>query len=227
MYNKLFVEQGEISSICVTAYKVWYGVLQYNKCRPLDYRLDIPAGEGLTLSAIKEAPDRFLRLRDGESSSMSFVEKEIKCAVVTYADGSQDIRDLSLCDQDLPVGMSLEIDLCHTSYYKAFVGDEPIYYKKVKVLHYSGLNYVDKWTIVSEKPFLEEYSREGINDIRLIPGNYGLDALINFVDGRQTSFCTDYRSRDINNGEIISPDDCIIVKKRKYHTLLMDFILVK
>lgn len=222
---KPYIEEKRVASITVASKDAWYANIQYSHNRHAKFRLDIPIGGELTKEEIKEAPERLMRKENG--ATMRFEEIKMKCAIVSFEDGTNEIRDLSFCDQDLPLGLSLEPELCQTVHKVEDVSGKIVLYKRVKELHYKGLDFVTKWTISSEKSLIDVFPEESIENIQLVPGNYGLDALIKYKDGNEKSYSLDYRSVDVDNGQVVSPQRCTLVKMRKYHTLKKEFILVK
>lgn len=225
---KQYMETKEVSSIIVSSAKAWFIVNRINNYRPITVRLDIPVGCSLSVCDIEESGKRFLpELRFGETAEQQFVEKEIKCAIITFEDGTEEFRDLSFCDQDLPLNISLEKELCKTQYLKENVYGKIVNYQKVKELHYKGLDFVPQWTPVNEQKLLDLFSEENIQNIHTTPSDNGLDVVLTLDDGQQKVFPLDYQSRPLGVGEDISAKECYIVTKRKYHTKHINLILVK
>lgn len=216
-------ETKHIDTICVSTAEAWFAKIQYGNYRPFTVRFDVAIG-GRVQDEIVDGIKAFLR--EGENVTVHYETHIIPCAIITFDDATQETRDLSPCDQDLPVRASLEPELCRT-YYKEFHGyGKDVYYQNVKELHYAGLNYVDDWTEVANIDCKDYYSASTIQSICIVPGEDGWEALITFIDKRQISLCVDERSRVLTNGETLSLDRCTIIKKRLYHTIEKDFILV-
>ena len=121
-------------------------------------------------------------------------------------DGTQEDFPRSYRDQDLEIGTELDKNKCIKVYEKGYV-----------CIHYEGMDFVPDWVTVSEIPLQSFYSAR-IKSIQAVPEDNGLELKITFENGIVKNKRISNQSRELSNYEFVSPEDCLMVKMRKYHT---------
>lgn len=141
-------------------------------------------------------------------------------ARVFHKDGSQEDYSLSKQDQDLTNGTRLDVDKCFKTV------ESRSFNNPVKCIHYEGLDFVSNWTTISEKPLSSLYNVDNIIEIKVVPEEFGQELRIMFSDGTVKQHRISNESRQMSNGELISPHECYILKMRKFHNRFFSCVKV-